>query len=299
MPRWLIYTLLTMLLWGGWGLVSKPLSERLSPWQIQTFSVLGELPVIVLLLLSRNRMSGPDPRRAGALAFASGLVGSLGNVAYYQALALGGKAAAVTPLTALYPVVTIVLALGVLGERLNRTQGAGIVLSLAAIWFFNVGAGSSWVTPWLAIALVPISLWGIAALLQKMATTAGSTEWVTALFLAGALPVSLMAPVLIGFGAPTGAATWSLVLGIGLLYALGNLTLIFAYGAGGKASIVTPMAALYSVVTLPLAVLLLGERFGARESVGIALALLAAAALSFESSPSSTPNNSNQHEAPD
>ena len=25
MPRWLIYAVLTMLLWGAWGVVSKPL----------------------------------------------------------------------------------------------------------------------------------------------------------------------------------------------------------------------------------------------------------------------------------
>ena len=69
---------------------------------------------------------------------------------------------------------------------------------------------------------------------------------------------------------------------VGLLYGLGNLTLMFAYGTGGKASVVTPMAGLYSAVTIPLAVLVLGERVTGREGLGMALALAAAAALSYE-----------------
>jgi DNA polymerase/3'-5' exonuclease PolX len=49
MSRWFLYTVLTMLLWGGWGVLSKPLSEALSSWQVQTLSTLGLLPVVALL----------------------------------------------------------------------------------------------------------------------------------------------------------------------------------------------------------------------------------------------------------
>jgi drug/metabolite transporter (DMT)-like permease len=73
-----------------------------------------------------------------------------------------------------------------------------------------------------------------------------------------------------------------LVLSLGLCFGLGNLTLIHAYGAGGRASVVTPMASLYSVVTIPLAVLFLQERVTPREGLGIALALGAVVALSWE-----------------
>ena len=77
-------------------------------------------------------------------------------------------------------------------------------------------------------------------------------------------------------------ATWGMAFAVGLLFGLGNLTLIFAYGSGGKASVVTPMAGLYSLVTIPLAVLVLGERINGREALGIALALGATLALSYE-----------------
>jgi len=67
-----------------------------------------------------------------------------------------------------------------------------------------------------------------------------------------------------------------------LLFGLGNLTLLIAYGLGGKASVVTPMAGLYSLVTIPLAVLILGEKVSGREGLAIALALGAAIALSCD-----------------
>jgi uncharacterized membrane protein len=279
---WLLYTLLTMLLWGGWGLASKPVSDRLSSWQVQTISALGLVPVIGLLARSRNLNQGSRPRRGFWLAFGSGVVATLGNIAYYESLSAGGKAAAVTPLTALYPVVTIVLAIVVLRERLNRVQVVGIFGSLAAMYFFNVGSDSAWLTPWLALALIPIGLWGVSALLQKCAAAEASSELATIGFLVGALPTSVLTPFWVPMEWRLPATTWVLAVTVGLLYGLGNLTLMFAYGTGGKASVVTPMAGLYSVVTIPLAVLMLGEQVTGREGLGIALALAAATALSYE-----------------
>ena len=282
MLRWFLFSLLTMLLWGGWGVVSKPLSSTLSPWQVQTLSSLGLLPVLALLAGSGKLRAGADPRRGFWLAFASGVVGSLGNVAYYGALAAGGKAAAVTPLTALYPIVTIVLALVFLRERLNAIQAAGALMSLASLYAFNVGGDAGWLTPWLPLALVPILLWGLSALFQKVATTRASMEAVTAAFLLGEFPVALVTPLFqpTDFNLP--GTTWGLLLLLGLLFGLGNLTLIFAYGSGGKASIVTPMASLYPLVTIPCAIGWLGERIGIREAIGIALALVAVVALGWE-----------------
>jgi drug/metabolite transporter (DMT)-like permease len=282
-PRsWFLYTVVTMFLWGGWGLVSKPIADRLSPWQVQTVSALGLLPVIGLVTGSKNLPNGAKPRRGFWLAFGSGVVATLGNIAYYQSLSVGGKAAAVTPLTALYPVVTVSLAIAVLGERLNRIQIAGVLLSLGAIYFFNVGSGSALLTPWLALALVPIGLWGASALLQKCAALHASSELATIGFLLGALPISALMPFCVPMNWQLPYTTWALAIAVGFLFGLGNLTLMFAYGNGGKGSVVTPLAGLYSLVTIPLAVLILGEHVTAREGLGIALALAAAAALSYE-----------------
>jgi uncharacterized membrane protein len=292
--RWITYTVLTMLFWGGWGVVSKPLADRLSPWQVQALSAPGLLSVIAWLARSKNLRKGAQLRKGFWLAFGSGVVGSLGNVAYYQTLGAGGKAAEVTPLTALYPVVTIALAMAFLRERLNFIQGAGVLVALAAMYSFNVPTDSAWFTPWIALALIPIALWGVSALLQKCAATAASSELATAAFLLGTLPISVLSPLFVPMTLNLALSTWELALLVGMLFGLGNLTLIFAYGSGGQASVVTPLASLYSLVTVPLAVLLLAEHLTGRAILGIILALGAAAALCYEkpaAAPSRTISN--------
>jgi drug/metabolite transporter (DMT)-like permease len=52
--------------------------------------------------------------------------------------------------------------------------------------------------------------------------------------------------------------------------------------------VVTPLASLYSLVTIPLAILLLGERIAWREGLGIGLAVLAVLALCRETAPPGT-----------
>ena len=89
---------------------------------------------------------------------------------------------------------------------------------------------------------------------------------------------------------PAGIAPriWLLVTALGLTFAVGNYALLAAFASNGKASVITPLAGLYPLVSIPIAILVLGERIGWRESVGITLALVAAAALSCESRPASS-----------
>jgi drug/metabolite transporter (DMT)-like permease len=282
MPRWLIYTVLTMLLWGGWSAVSKPLSSKLTAWEMQALSTIGLLPVILVLALSRSLTVGANPRRGFLQAFAAGLIVSAGNAAYFHALALGGKAAAVTPLTSLYPLVTVLLALGLLKERLNLVQATGIGLALLAIYVLNVGGETGFLSGWLAFALVPVLFWGVSALLQKLATQHASNELSTLAFLLGFIPVALLIPVFEQIHWHLTGKAWGLVILLGALFALGNLTLIFAYGSGGKGSIVTPMASLYSLVTIPVAMVTLDKRISSREWFGITFALCAVVALCHE-----------------
>jgi transporter family protein len=216
------------------------------------------------------------------LALSAGVITSLGNVACYEALGAGGKAAAVIPLTSLYPLVTVILALFLLREALNAIQWTGAGISLAALYCFNGAPGAAGLSPWLVIALAPIVLWGVAALLQKISTQHASSELATFAFLLGFLPVGIATPLAHPMEWNLRAGTWALLLLLGLFFALGNLTLMAAYASGGRAAVVTTMASLYSVVTIPLAVLALGESITAREGLGLALALAAVAALSWE-----------------
>jgi bacterial/archaeal transporter family protein len=283
MPRWLLYTLITMLLWGGWGLLSKPLSTSLTAWQVQCLSTIGLVPVLPFLVFSRR--AGGIRGRGLWLGLAAGIIGSGGNIAYYQALAAGGKAAAVMPLTSLYPLVTIGLGFLVLREKVNRVQMLGILLSLGAIGLFNLDADSASISGWWAVAMLPIALWGLAALVQKIASGQASAETVTLGFLLGFIPVAIVTPFLEPIAWHQTGVTWALLFLLGLSFSLGNLTLIRAYGMGGNVAVVTPMASLYCLITILLAVIILHERISLREAVAIALSILAILALSRETPP--------------
>jgi len=63
--------------------------------------------------------------RSVVLALLAGLFGGGGYVLFMEALETG-KASIVVPLTALYPAVTVILALLFLGEKLSTTQAVGI-----------------------------------------------------------------------------------------------------------------------------------------------------------------------------
>lgn len=139
MPAWLAYSLLTILLWGAWGAVSKVASSGVDANTNQIYFTLGLLPLMLCVLLAVRRGNTSPHRRAGIIwAFVTGLLGGAGNIAFFRALGSGGKVSVVAPATALFPLVTVILAVTCLRERLSRQQIAGFVLALVAIYLLSV-----------------------------------------------------------------------------------------------------------------------------------------------------------------
>ena len=282
MPRWFLLTLLAVLCWGFWAVISKLIGESVTAAQSQALSTLGLIPVILALGCSKKLTSTGNRRRGIINAFLAGALTCAGNVAYYRALNVGGKASTVVPLTALYPLVTIVLAMIFLRERLNRIQLGGIVLSLAALCFFNVNSVEGVVNPWLLFALIPIGLWGVSGLLQKISTHDISGELSALWFLAAFVPASVVLLFLEPLAGPLVLKTWLLVVALGLFFSLGNYAILLAFSSAGKASIIAPLASLYPLVSVPIAIAFLGEKLSSRETVGIIVALLSVVALAWE-----------------
>lgn len=140
MPRWLVYSLLTIGCWGAWGAVSKLASDDVDANTNQLLFTLGLLPLIAVALRSPRLSAGNgDVRRAGiGWAFLTGILGGTGNIAFFRALVVGGQASIVVPVTALFPLVTVILALAFLRERLGRAQKVGLVLALVAIYLISM-----------------------------------------------------------------------------------------------------------------------------------------------------------------
>ena len=285
MPAWLILTFVALLSWGAWAVLSKLAGDALSPEQSQALSTLGMLPLLVPLALSKRAPLRGVSRRGLLLALIGGVVTCLGNVAYYAALARGEKVATVVSLTALYPLVTVLLAVLVLRERLNRVQLLGLSLSLAAIWLFNIQSGSGVLSPMIAFALLPIGLWGLSGFLQKVATNHVSGETAALVYLLAFVPVGLFFALREPWPGAITVRTWTLVLALGFFLAFGNYAMLAAFARGGKAAIIAPLGGLYPLISVPIAVLFLGEHIGQREIIGIVIAVVSVAALSWETSP--------------
>ena len=140
MPLWLLWSLVTILLWGTWGLVSKIASAGMDAFVNQLLYTAGLLPLMVFVAwtVHKNKEEKSKRRSAGVFwAFLSGLLGGIGNIAFFEALVKGGSASVVAPVTALFPMVTVLLALTFLKERLGRAQWIGLGLAFSAIYLLS------------------------------------------------------------------------------------------------------------------------------------------------------------------
>ena len=192
MPRWLFWTLLTLLSWGIWAILGRELGDSLSQAHIQVVSTLGVFPILIALWLLPDTPPIGNQRRGVWLALGSGIVSCIANIPFYGLLNHGAKAATAVPVTALYPVVTVLLAHWLLNERITRLQLIGIALSLTAIYLLNVPSEAGLISPWLLMAAIPIVLWGVTALMQKLATDHVSGRVASIWFLLAFFPVAGM-----------------------------------------------------------------------------------------------------------
>lgn len=291
---WLFFSLLAIALWGVFGVVSKGASNSLSGTDLQVISTLGVVPIALLLVAAPNFSKRTGSLTKGILfGVATGLCGSVGNLAVFVALNRGGEASTIYPLSSVYPLVTLVLAMLILRERLNAVQVVGIGLALGALYLFNVTPegpstqpGAPWwqraVAPWMAYTLVALLLWGVAGVTQKLATNHISTELSTVCFALAFIPVALAVMALWpvqNWRLP--AKVWTLAVLTGVLISTGTLTLFAAYRTG-KASVVTALTALYPALTAVISIPLFGERLDIRKGAAIAIALAAGVALTYE-----------------
>jgi transporter family protein len=126
--------------------------------------------------------------------------------------------------------------------------------------------------PWFWYVAVALIAWGVAGLLQKLSTNQVSAEsaliWLTVGFL-------LFQPWLYPGRALANYSGKSLARGLlgGFLNAFGSWALLAAMKKGGKAAIVVPLTALYPLVVVLAAPILLHESITRLQGAGVLCAL--------------------------
>jgi transporter family protein len=127
---WYLYAVLTVVTWGLWGVCSKIASNYAKPRQALLFQTAGIL-VFALLVLVLEEFKIDWTPVGFSWAAGGGFLAFVGFLTFFAALEQG-KASTVVTLSALYPLVTILLSIAFLHEKLTTRQGVGIVLALIA-----------------------------------------------------------------------------------------------------------------------------------------------------------------------
>ncbi len=134
---WFWYSVLAVLGWGAWAVLSKLASAEIPAESMQFLFTAGTLPIAAALLVARKFKVEPSPRGI-VYSVANGVVSAIGTLALFAAYRSGGNTGVITVTTSLYPVITVALALLILRERLTRVQTLGLALAVAAIVIFSL-----------------------------------------------------------------------------------------------------------------------------------------------------------------
>ena len=135
--RWFWYAMLAILSWAAWVFSAKFGSDQLPPNTEQFVAAFGFLG-LGIVVFSTMRFRVERSRKGLIYGVICGFLLGAGAISSFAAYRTGANTAVVTTLTAMYPMVTVVLAVLILRERLNRFQMMGILFAIAAMVIFSL-----------------------------------------------------------------------------------------------------------------------------------------------------------------
>ena len=128
--RWLLPTVLYVVLIGGLGVASK-LALRDLAWQdLIVWTTVGYIVVAVVMLAGGHASLGLGEGSAWAMLAGALAIGGL--IALYIALGTG-EASKVVPVSAAYPAVTLLLSALFLSESVSPARACGMTLVVAGV----------------------------------------------------------------------------------------------------------------------------------------------------------------------
>jgi len=124
---------------GSYFVLAEIGSEGDVAWTLLLSRVTG-FPIIALIALLALRRGATRPAVGAAAALAGIGLLDLGANAFYNHASTIGELSSVAVASSLYPVVTVMLAGLLLGERVQGVQRAGVVVALAGVLMIAAGA---------------------------------------------------------------------------------------------------------------------------------------------------------------
>lgn len=282
---WVVYALVTVVLWGVWGALAGLSSQHGFPdTLVYCVWSLTMIPPAIWVL-ARTGWKLDVSARAVTYGLIIGLLGAGGQMLLFKALTIG-PAYFIFPIISLSPAITIALSFALLRERTGKLGALGIVLALVALPLFDLsfGQGNTAGLGWFALALLIMAAWGVQAYFMKLANNTVSAESIFFYMMLGGLLLAPVAWAMTDFSQPVNLGLdgpW-MTAGIQILNAIGALTLVYAFRYG-KAMVVAPLTnAGAPLVTAVLALAFAGAVPGPLKILGLALALIASLLLVLE-----------------
>ena len=278
-----LFAFLAYLLWGFLPLYFLALLPS-GPWEIVSWRVILSLVfcLVALAVMRGWRRIGAILRRPRLVAW-TGLAGMLifVNWTTYLVGTLTGRVVETSLGYFINPIVTVLLAVLVLRERLRAAQWVAVGIAFVAVLVIVIGYGSF---PWIALTLA--STFGFYGLVKKQIGPA--VDAVSGLTLESAWLTPLAAALLVSVGATTGITLGTEGLGHGLLLACaGAVTavplLLFAAGARrAPLSVLGLLQFVAPILQFVIGVWVLGETMTVERWIGFGLVWVALVVLTVD-----------------
>ena len=131
MEQYIIFSLITLILWGLWGFGLKVASSYVDSTSLYVYSAFGSFIISIYFILTSKVILLDDPMKLFIVLF-PGLIGALGSILFFNAISQG-KASVVIAITATYPLIVSILAFLILREEITLKQAFGIAFSVLGI----------------------------------------------------------------------------------------------------------------------------------------------------------------------
>ena len=277
MELWLIYALLTVVVYGvGEGLSKEP-TVRLGPGRMLALYSLYSVPIYVAWFFLGGGWSTLTPTGV-LLGLGSGAAGAAGTALWFIALERG-NASVVSGFTAAYPEITVVAAVVGLGATLLPVQVASVALLVSGACLLGLAGhdgsaegGRAWLPP----MFLAVLLWGAWGVWEKLAIQEIGFAANAGVYVLASTPLYLLVARWDG----EGRAPWDRRAIRGaqpalLLFAIGGITMYVAIGLGPLA-VVVPLTTAYPMVAILVRRLWMEERMSLAQKVAVGFSMLGA-----------------------
>ena len=264
-----MYLGLIALLWGTGNVLVKRGLTHLSAWQSYALdAVFIAFPIWMIYGVSR----GGDLSTVTPFAVATAILTSIFYGFNYITFSLG-EVSLTGSVIATYPIVTLILAFFILGERLSVLATLGVILTILGVVALSVPHGKVRLGTWVYLAVFTAVGYGFTSYMAK--SSLYSVTNATYLMLLAVCQVIVILVWKLFLRDPIPRLRWDKfkysIIGI-ILLNFGNIAFYIALESG-LASLVVPLSSTYVLLMVALSVIWLKEKVYGHQMVGVVMAV--------------------------